>query len=107
VKWVRIHNLPDFVYFNHAQHVTVGGIECQTCHGPVETYEIQKQFPVNDGGINCHRVTNVKMEGNEYYTKIHDELSKKYGVDKLTAAQMGGLEVNVTINQIIKILIFI
>jgi hypothetical protein len=28
-------------------------------------------------GINCHRVTNVKMEGNEYYTKIHDELSKK------------------------------
>jgi hypothetical protein len=44
VKWVRIHNLPDFVYFNHAQHVTVGGIECQTCHGPVETYEIQKQF---------------------------------------------------------------
>ncbi|WP_016990801.1 c-type cytochrome [Flavobacterium sp. ACAM 123] len=94
VKWVRIHNLPDFVYFNHAQHVTVGGIECQTCHGPVETYEIQKQFaPLTMGWcINCHRVTNVKMEGNEYYTKIHDELSKKYGVDKLTAAQMGGLE---------------
>ena len=44
VKWVRIHNLPDFVYFNHAQHVTVAGIECQKCHGPVETYEIQKQF---------------------------------------------------------------
>jgi hypothetical protein len=83
VKWVRI-NLPDFVYFNHAQHV----VECQTCHGPVETYEIQKQFaPLTMGWcINCHRVTNVKMEGNEYYTKIHDELSKKYGVDKLTAA---------------------
>jgi mono/diheme cytochrome c family protein len=94
VKWVRIHNLPDFVYFNHSQHVTVAGIECQTCHGPVETYEIQKQFaPLTMGWcINCHRVTNVKMEGNEYYTKIHDELSKKYGVDKLTAAQMGGLE---------------
>jgi mono/diheme cytochrome c family protein len=94
VKWVRIHNLPDFVYFNHAQHVVVGGIDCQTCHGPVETYEIQKQFaPLTMGWcINCHRVTNVKMEGNEYYTKIHDELSKKYGVDKLTAAQMGGLE---------------
>jgi hypothetical protein len=52
VKWVRIHNLPDFVYFNHAQHVTVGGIECQTCHGPVETYEIQKQFaPLTMGGV--------------------------------------------------------
>ena len=94
VKWVRIHNLPDFVYFNHSQHVTVAGIECQTCHGPVETYEIQKQFaPLTMGWcIECHRKTDVKMEGNEYYTKIHDELSKKYGVDKLTAAQMGGLE---------------
>jgi Cytochrome c7 and related cytochrome c len=94
VKWVRIHNLPDFVYFNHAQHVTVGGIECQTCHGPVETYEIQKQYaPLTMGWcIDCHRKTEVKMEGNEYYTKIHEELSKKYGVEKLTAAQMGGLE---------------
>jgi mono/diheme cytochrome c family protein len=94
VKWVRIHNLPDFAYFNHSQHVTVAGIECQKCHGPVQTYEIQKQFaPLTMGWcIDCHRQTDVKMEGNAYYTKIHDELSKKYGVDKLTAAQMGGLE---------------
>ncbi|HNP33848.1 MAG TPA: c-type cytochrome [Flavobacterium sp.] len=94
VKWVRIHNLPDFAYFNHSQHVTVAGIECQKCHGPVETYEIQKQFaPLTMGWcIKCHRETDVKMEGNAYYTKIHEELSKKYGVDKLTAAQMGGLE---------------
>jgi mono/diheme cytochrome c family protein len=94
VKWVRIHNLPDFVYFNHSQHVAVAGIECQTCHGPVQTYEVMKQFsPLTMGWcINCHRKTEVKMEGNEYYTKIHEELSKKYGVDKLTAAQMGGLE---------------
>ncbi len=94
VKWVRIHNLPDFVYFNHAQHVTVAGLECQTCHGPVQEYELMKQFsPLTMGWcINCHRKTDVKMEGNAYYTKIHDELSKKYGVDKLTAAQMGGLE---------------
>ncbi|MBW4359527.1 c-type cytochrome [Flavobacterium taihuense] len=94
VKWVRIHNLPDFVYFNHSQHVTVAGIECQTCHGPVQEFEIMKQFsPLTMGWcVNCHRKTDVKMEGNEYYTKIHEELSKKYGVDKLTAAQMGGLE---------------
>lgn len=94
VKWVRIHNLPDFVYFNHSQHVTVAGIECQTCHGPVEEFEIQKQFaPLTMGWcVDCHRKTDVKMEGNAYYTKIHEELSKKYGVDKLTAAQMGGLE---------------
>jgi len=94
VKWVRIHNLPDLVYFNHSQHVSVAGIECQTCHGPVQTYEIQKQFaPLTMGWcINCHRKTEVKLEGNDYYTKIHEELSKKYGVNKLTAAQMGGLE---------------
>jgi mono/diheme cytochrome c family protein len=94
VKWVRIHNLPDFVYFNHSQHVTVAGVECQTCHGPVQTYEVQKQFSKLTMGwcIDCHRKTEVKTEGNDYYTKIHEELSKKYGVDKLTAAQMGGLE---------------
>ncbi|MEO8240603.1 MAG: c-type cytochrome, partial [Flavobacterium sp.] len=44
VKWVRIHNLPDFVYFNHSQHVTVAGVECQTCHGPVQEFEIMKQY---------------------------------------------------------------
>ena len=94
VKWVRIHNLPDHVYFNHSQHVTVAGVECQTCHGPVEEMEIMKQHaPLTMGWcINCHRETNVKVEDNAYYKKIHEELSKKYGVSKLTAAQMGGLE---------------
>ena len=94
VKWVRIHNLPDFVYFNHSQHVTVAGVECQTCHGPVEEMEIMEQHSSLTMGwcINCHRETNVKVEDNEYYTKIHEELSKKYGVKQLTAAQMGGLE---------------
>lgn len=94
VKWVRIHNLPDFVYFNHSQHVSVAGVECQTCHGPVEEMEIMRQHSSLTMGwcVNCHRETNVKVEDNEYYTKIHEELSKKYGVKQLTAAQMGGLE---------------
>ena len=94
VKWVRIHNLPDFVYFNHAQHVEVGEIACQKCHGPVEEMEIMYQHsPLTMGWcINCHRETNVKVESNEYYAKIHEALSKKYGVEKLTVAQMGGLE---------------
>lgn len=94
VEWVRVHNLPDFVYFNHSQHVSVAGVECQTCHGPVEEMEIMYQHePLTMGWcINCHRETNVKVEGNAYYDKIHEELSKKYGMDKLTAAQMGGLE---------------
>lgn len=94
VEWVRIHNLPDFAYFNHSQHVSVAGIECQTCHGPVEEMEIMYQYsPLTMGWcITCHRETNVKVEGNAYYEKIHAELSKKYGVENLTAAQMGGLE---------------
>ncbi len=94
VKWVRIHNLPDFVYYNHSQHVSVAGLECQTCHGPVEEMEVMRQHsPLTMGWcIDCHRKTDVKMENNEYYAKIHEELSKKYGVEKLTVAQMGGLE---------------
>ncbi|MEY8780443.1 c-type cytochrome [Allomuricauda sp. XS_ASV26] len=94
VEWVRIHNLPDFAYFNHSQHVSVAGIECQTCHGPVEEMEVMYQHaPLTMGWcINCHRETNVKVEGNDYYEAIHEELSKKYGVEELTAAMMGGLE---------------
>lgn len=94
VKWVRIHNLPDFAYFNHSQHVTVAGVECQTCHGPVEEMEVMYQHaPLTMGWcINCHRETKVDVKENAYYEKIHEELSKKYGVDELTAAQMGGLE---------------
>ena len=94
VEWVRIHNLPDFAYFNHSQHVSVAGVACQTCHGPGEEMEIMYQYsPLTMGWcIDCHRETNVKVEGNAYYDKIHEALSQKYGVDKLTAAQMGGLE---------------
>lgn len=94
VEWVRIHNLPDFVYFNHSQHYSVAGVECQTCHGPVEEMEVMYQYaPLTMGWcINCHRETNVQLSSNPYYEKIHEELSKKYGVDELTAAQMGGLE---------------
>ncbi|HKK11455.1 MAG TPA: cytochrome c3 family protein, partial [Flavobacteriaceae bacterium] len=94
VKWIRIHNLPDFAYFNHSQHVTVAGVECQTCHGPVETMDEVSQFaPLTMGWcIDCHRTTEIKAQDNPYYKKIHEQLSQKYGLDKLTEADMGGLE---------------
>jgi cytochrome c2 len=94
IKWVRIHNLPDLVYYNHAQHVTVGGIKCQKCHGPVEEMDEMYQYsPLTMGWcINCHRETNVDLKGNEYYAKIHDQLATQYGVEKVTIAQLGGLE---------------
>ena len=94
IKWVRIHNLPDFVYYNHSQHVTVGGLECQTCHGPVETMEEVYQYsPLTmEWCVDCHRTEEVKMEGNEYYKEIHEQLAKKYGTKKVTPAMLGGLE---------------
>ena len=94
IQWVRIHNLPDLAYFNHSQHVSVAKLECQECHGAVEEMDVVKQSSELTMGwcINCHRESNIKVKDNEYYTKIHEELSKKYGVEELTVAQMGGIE---------------
>ncbi len=93
VKWTRIHNLPDHVYFNHSQHVTVAGVACQQCHGDVQTMEVVEQHaPLTMGWcINCHRTTDVN-DANPYYEKIHEQLAKKYGKEKLTIAELGGLE---------------
>lgn len=94
VKWIRVHNLPDFAYFNHSQHVTVGGLKCQKCHGPVEEMDEMYQYsPLTMGWcIDCHKDTKVNLKGNAYYAKIHDELAKKYGVNQVTVAQLGGKE---------------
>jgi mono/diheme cytochrome c family protein len=94
IKWIRIHNLPDFAYFNHSQHVTVGGVECQKCHGPVQEMDEMYQYsPLTMGWcIDCHRATKVDLKGNEYYEKIHKELARKYDVDQVSIAQLGGKE---------------
>lgn len=94
VKWVRIHNLPDFAYFNHSQHVSVAGVACQKCHGPVEEMDELYQYSSLTMGwcIDCHKQSKVDLKGNEYYAKIHAELAKKYGVEKVTIAQLGGKE---------------
>ena len=93
VKWTRIHNLPDHVYFNHSQHVTVAGVACQQCHGDVQTMEVVEQHaPLTMGWcINCHRTTEVN-DANPYYEKIHEQLAAKKGKGKLTIAELGGLE---------------
>jgi len=94
IEWVRIHNLPDHAYFNHSQHVVAGQIECQECHGPIQEMEEVYQYSELTMGwcIECHRESEVKMEGNEYYAKIHDELKEKYGKDVFTVEEIGGLE---------------
>jgi cytochrome c551/c552 len=56
IKWVKVHNMPDHVYFNHAQHVTVGGLECENCHGDVKTY--------TTGRVSgTETINNLKLEG--------------------------------------------
>ena len=94
VEWIRIHNLPDLAYFNHSQHVSVAGIECQKCHGPIQTMEEVYQYsPLTmKWCINCHRETEVNHKDNPYYDKLiaaHDKLKKG---EKVTAAVLGGLE---------------
>ncbi len=93
IEWVRVHNLPDLAYFNHSQHVTVGEIECQTCHGEVQEMEVVKQFaPLTMGWcIDCHRNTDVNTQGNGYYDKLvemHNATSKT----PMKVADIGGLE---------------
>jgi mono/diheme cytochrome c family protein len=94
IKWVRIHNLPDLAYFNHSQHVNAAQLECQECHGPVETMEEVYQYSELTMGwcINCHRETEVQFNKNEYYQDFHEELTEKYHGEKITAEKIGGLE---------------
>jgi len=93
IEWVRIHNLPDLSYFNHAQHVNVGGIECQTCHGPIEEMEVVKQYSLLTMGwcIDCHRKTEVNTKDNAYYNKVN-ELHLSAKKSKMKVEDIGGLE---------------
>ncbi|MEP6596316.1 MAG: c-type cytochrome [Ginsengibacter sp.] len=101
IEWIRIHNLPDHVYFNHSQHVKVGKQQCQTCHGNIQEMPEVKQFAELSMGwcINCHRETKVqfnddKGNGNKFYSiyeKFHEDIkNKKY--DSVTVEQIGGTE---------------
>ncbi|MGN8071524.1 cytochrome c3 family protein [Mucilaginibacter sp. 22184] len=94
IQWIRVHNLPDLAYFNHSQHVKVGGIKCQTCHGPVQTMkEVYQYSPLTmKWCIQCHKRTEVNGKGNAYYDSIlaaHDKIKKG---EKVTAAVLGGIE---------------
>ncbi|MBP9186822.1 MAG: c-type cytochrome [Bacteroidia bacterium] len=93
IKWVRIHNLPDLAYFNHAQHVKAGQVECQSCHGAVETMKVVYQQSSLQMGwcINCHREAKVDVDNNDYYEKLHDDL-KAQGKSYATVSNIGGLE---------------
>ncbi|SJZ60878.1 c-type cytochrome [Sediminibacterium ginsengisoli] len=99
IEWVRIHNLPDHVYFNHSQHVKAGQVACQTCHGEIQKMGEVKQFADLSMGwcINCHRTTQVQFKDNGFYSiyeKYHQDLkSGKIDSTKgITVEKIGGTE---------------
>jgi mono/diheme cytochrome c family protein len=99
IEWVRIHNLPDHVYFNHAQHVNAGQVACQQCHGDIQKMGEVKQFADLSMGwcVNCHRNTQVKFKDNGFYSiyeKFHEDLkSGKIDSTKgITVEKIGGTE---------------
>jgi cytochrome c2 len=97
LKWIKVHNLPDHVYFNHSQHVVVGKIECGTCHGDVKSMTVveQKSPLTMKWCIDCHRKTEVAMAGNAYYDRIHTALKEKYAGQRdvrYTVEKIGGIE---------------
>ena len=102
IEWVKIHNLPDHVYFNHSQHIKVGKQQCQTCHGNIQEMPEVYQFTDLSMGwcINCHRESKVDFynketgEGNKFYSiyeKFHKDL-KNHKMDSVTVESIGGTE---------------
>jgi mono/diheme cytochrome c family protein len=96
IEWVRIHNLPDHVYFNHSQHVNAGRVQCQTCHGEVTSYNEMFQFaPLSMGWcLNCHRSTKVQFNTNGFYSMYekYKEDIKNHKMDSVTVKDIGGAE---------------
>ena len=115
IEWVRIHNMPDFVYFNHSQHVVAGekaiissfnkknpnnqiDVVCKACHGKVDTMNVVKMANDFTMGwcVECHRTTEIDMANGynqEYFKNLHDKLKKQYGEgSKITVDAIGGLE---------------
>ena len=94
IVWNKVHNLPDHVYFNHSQHVTVGKIDCKQCHGPVQTYTTGRQATTEEINlqkdvqelvkltkptltmgwcIECHKEKKIDLSSSGgYYEEMHE-----------------------------------
>jgi len=96
IEWIKVHNLPDHSYFNHAQHVSAGKVQCESCHGDVKTMDRIKQVQQLSMGwcIDCHRKTEVQFAENGYYqkfVKLHEELQSGKRT-RITVEDVGGTE---------------
>jgi len=121
VNWVKVHNLPDHVYFNHSQHVVVGGLDCKQCHGDMTKETVAKVMTIEELNaiddneikftrptltmgwcIECHGQKEIDIQSDgvsDYYKEIHDRLkgdkktyTKYLEDDKITVAELGGWE---------------
>ncbi len=121
IKWVKVHNMPDHVYFNHSQHVVAGGLDCKQCHGDMTKETVARVMTTADLNaieentvkftrptltmgwcIECHgqKEIDIKSESaSGYYKEIHNRLLKdkttyqRYLEDgKVTVAELGGWE---------------
>jgi cytochrome c553 len=97
IEWIRIHQLPDHVFFSHAQHVNVGKRDCAECHGKVEEMHILKQVEDLSMGwcLDCHDKTAVQFNTNVYYSKSFKELHQKLKaglIDSVRVSDIGGRE---------------
>ena len=94
IEWIRVHKLPDHAFFSHAQHVSAGQVQCQTCHGPVETMDLIKQVSDLSMGwcVNCHRQTEIKATTNKYYESFKAIQDDAKAGKKITAERLGGID---------------
>jgi mono/diheme cytochrome c family protein len=118
IRWVKVHNLPDHVYFNHSQHVVVGDLDCKQCHGDMTKETVARIMTTEDLNsiddndikftrptltmgwcIECHGQKEIDLSDGGYYQEVHDRLLKdkktyqKYlEDDKITVAELGGWE---------------
>jgi hypothetical protein len=87
IPWVKIHLLPDFVYFNHEAHVTAG-VSCVSCHGRIDQMiEVHQDKPLNMAFcLECHRDPAPNVRPAELVTKLDWQPDPALGKD---ARQIG------------------
>jgi len=71
VEWLKVHDLPDYVYFNHSAHVT-RGVGCVSCHGRIdEMEEVYQKEPLSMGWcLDCHRQPEANLRPTEEVTNM-------------------------------------
>jgi hypothetical protein len=96
IEWIKVHNLPDHVFFSHAQHITAGGVSCTECHGNVKGMDVIRQVSDLSMGwcINCHKTRRINFQDNQFYSQYRElaEKLKKGEIDSVTVSMVGGRE---------------